>query len=98
MCAQAAGPVVCVSYLAAAALWKVSRFPIANHGAEVLAVEHSIAADGPMAAAVLAALGVPSLLLANSVGDDAYGLMVGQWLRRYQVNIQAPALVPTALW
>ncbi len=51
-----------------------------------------------MAAAVLAALGVPSLLLANSVGDDAYGLMVGQWLRRYQVNIQAPALVPTALW
>ena len=54
---------VCVSYLAAASLWKVPCFPLANHGAEVQTIEHSIAADAPMVAAVLAALGVPSLLL-----------------------------------
>ena len=38
-------PVVCVSYLAHAALWKVPRFPQANHGAEVLTIENSIAAS-----------------------------------------------------
>jgi hypothetical protein len=48
------GLVVCFSYLAAAELWQVPRFPSANHGAEVLSVERSIAADAPMAAAVLA--------------------------------------------
>jgi hypothetical protein len=45
--------VVCMSYLAHTALWKVPRFPLANHGAEVLTIEHSIAADAPMTAAVL---------------------------------------------
>ncbi|SRR5216683_4240636 len=83
------GPVVCLSYLAAAALWTVPRFPLANYGAEVTAIDHSIAADGPMAAAVLSALGVPSLLLSNSIGDDAHGTEIGQWLQRYQVATTA---------
>lgn len=79
------GPVVCLGYLAAASLWNVAIFPEANHGAEIFAIEQSIAADGPMVAAVLHALGVPSLLLANDVGDDARGTEVRQWLRRHGV-------------
>lgn len=47
-------PVVCFSYLAAASLWQVTQFPMPNDGAEVQAIEESIAADGAMAAAVLA--------------------------------------------
>jgi sugar/nucleoside kinase (ribokinase family) len=79
-------PVVCFSYLAAADLWQVPRFPLANHGAEVLSVERSIAADAPMAGAVLAALGVPTLLLANEIGNDQKGSQVRAWLQRYGVN------------
>jgi sugar/nucleoside kinase (ribokinase family) len=85
MAGDESGPVVCVSYLAAAALWTVPTFPRANGGAEIQAVEHSIAADAPMAAAVLAALNVPTLLLANDVGEDAEGLAAFGWLQRYQV-------------
>ena len=77
---------VCFSYLAAAELWQVSRFPLANYGAEVLSVERSIAADAPMAAAVLAALDVPTLLLANEIGNDQKGSQVRAWLQRYGVN------------
>ncbi len=77
---------VCFSYLAAAELWQVPRFPLANYGAEVLSVERSIAADAPMAAAVLAALGVPTLLLANETGNDQKGSQVRAWLQRYGVN------------
>lgn len=83
------GPVVCVSYLAAASLWKVSHFPVANYGAEVQTIEHSIAADGPMTAAVLAALDVPSLLLCNSTGTDVCGAEVRQWLQDHQVATTA---------
>lgn len=79
-------PVACFSYLAAAELWQVPRFPLANYGAEVLSVERSIAADAPMAAAVLAALGVPTLLLANEIGNDQKGSQVRAWLQRYGVN------------
>jgi len=82
-------PVVCMSYLAHTALWKVPRFPLANHGAEVLTIEHSIAADAPMTAAVLAALDVPTVLLANSVGDDTSGIEVQGWLQRHGVTITA---------
>jgi sugar/nucleoside kinase (ribokinase family) len=91
------GPVVCVSYLAAAALWKVARFPMAGQGAEVLAVEQSIAADGPMTAAVLAALDVPTVLLSNSISEDSYGAEVERWLRRHQVATITKAVtgVPT---
>ncbi len=78
--------VACFSYLAAAELWQVPRFPLANYGAEVLSVERSIAADAPMAAAVLAALGVPTLLLANEIGNDPKGSQVCAWLQRYGVN------------
>src|ERR1039458_1800219 len=79
-------PVACFSYLAAAMLLQVPRFPLANYGAEVLSVERSIAADAPMAAAVLAALGVPTLLLANEIGNDQKGSQVRAWLQRYGVN------------
>jgi sugar/nucleoside kinase (ribokinase family) len=86
---------VCVSYLAAASLWRVERFPAPGHGAEVLATARSIAADGPMVAAVLAALGQPSLLLSNDIGDDASGSHVREWLTRFQVT--ATASVRTGL-
>ncbi len=83
------GPVVCVSYLAAASLWKVPCFPLANYGAEVQMIEHSIAADGPMVAAVLAALDVPSLLLSNSTGTDVRGAEAQRWLQLHQVATTA---------
>jgi hypothetical protein len=76
------GPVVCVSYLAAASLWNVERFPQANHGAEVRNIESSIAADGPMVSAVLAALDVPALVLTNNIGDDSHGAEAQAWLRQ----------------
>src|SRR6266581_2535496 len=82
-------PVVCFSYLAAAELWQVPRFPLANYGAEVLDVARSIAADAPMAAAMLTALGVPTLLLANDIGNDQKGSEVGVWLQRYGVSTTA---------
>jgi sugar/nucleoside kinase (ribokinase family) len=93
MSVRKVGPVVCVSYLAAAALWNVPRFPQANYGAEVRTIEHSTAADGPMTAAVLTALGVPSLLLANSLGDDTRGIEVGQWLQRNRIATTASVAV-----
>lgn len=73
-------------YLAAASLWKVAQFPAANRGAEVETIEDSIAADGPMVAAVLAALGQPSLLMANGVGDDPPGHHVRNWLQQHRVQ------------
>jgi sugar/nucleoside kinase (ribokinase family) len=86
-------PVVCFSYLAATELWKVPRFPLANYGTEVLSIEYSIAADGPMAAAVLSALDVPTLLLTNDLGDDASGAKVGNWLQCYGVAASAKVKV-----
>ncbi|WP_239310683.1 carbohydrate kinase family protein [Frankia sp. Cj3] len=83
------GPVVCFSYLAAASLWNVERFPPANHGAEVQRAEASIAADGPMVAAVLAALDVPALVISNNFGDDAQGDQVQAWLHRRRVAATA---------
>jgi sugar/nucleoside kinase (ribokinase family) len=83
--------VVCFSYLAAAELRKVARFPLANYGAEVVSVEHSIAADGPMAAAVLAALDVPSLLLSNGTGSDVCGVAARDWLQTHQVASAGPS-------
>lgn len=88
-------PVACFSYLAAAELWQVPRFPLANYGAEVLSVERSIAADAPMAAAVLAALGVPTLLLANEIGNDQKGSQVRAWLQRCSVNSTTRVITDT---
>jgi sugar/nucleoside kinase (ribokinase family) len=85
MAGQVRGTVACFSYLAAAELWQVGRFPLANGGTEVRSIEHSIAADGPMAAAVLTGLDVPTVLLANDVGDDAPGNRVSARLQRYGV-------------
>ncbi|MEW1735858.1 PfkB family carbohydrate kinase [Nocardia beijingensis] len=89
MAAPADGPIVCVSYLALAELWSVPLFPVANHGAEVRATEQSIAADGPMAAAVLAALDVPTTLVANNIGDDPDGRTARAWLQRRNVTTTA---------
>jgi sugar/nucleoside kinase (ribokinase family) len=83
------GPVVCFSYLAAASLWKVGTFPGANYGAEIYNIDESIAADGAMAAAVLAGLGQASLLLTNNVGDNGSGAHVCNWLRDYGVQTTA---------
>ncbi|MFF0493639.1 carbohydrate kinase family protein [Nocardia sp. NPDC004068] len=89
MAARAHGPIVCVSYLALAELWSVPLFPVANHGAEVRATEQSIAADGPMAAAVLAALHAPTTLVANTIGDDREGRTVRTWLQHRNVTTTA---------
>jgi sugar/nucleoside kinase (ribokinase family) len=86
---QAVRPVVTFSYLAAAELWLVPQFPLANDGAEVVSVERSVAGDGPMAAAVLAALDIPVLLLANGVGSDVNGQTVSAWLQRHGVHAAA---------
>lgn len=96
MVSQTSGPVVCFSYLAAAELWQVPRFPLANYGAEVVSVEQSIAADAPMAAAVLAALDMPTLLLTNDVGNDQKGSQVRAWLQHYGVNATADAKLGAA--
>ncbi|KDA40519.1 carbohydrate kinase family protein [Frankia sp. B2] len=63
----------------------MGHFPSANHGAAVRTVEPSIAADGPMAAAVLAALEVPALVLSNDFGDDPGGVQIQAWLERHRV-------------
>jgi sugar/nucleoside kinase (ribokinase family) len=86
---DARGPVVYVSYLAAASLWQVERFPAPGHGPQVRATARSIAADSPVVAAVLAALGQPSLLLANDVGEDANGSRIRERLARLQVTTTA---------
>ncbi|QLY30402.1 carbohydrate kinase family protein [Nocardia huaxiensis] len=80
------GPVVCVSYLAYAELWTVPQFPRPNHGERITSIEPSLAADGPMTAAVLASLGVPSLLLSNDIGNDDCGRFVQQWLTERHVE------------
>lgn len=85
------GPVVCVSYLALAELWTVPRFPLANHGAEIRSVERSVTADGPMTAAVLASMGAPTHLIANSIGDDEPGRFVRQWLNPRHMTIDRAA-------
>ena len=72
------------------------RFPAANHGAEVRAVERSVAADAPMAAAVLAALDVPTMLLANDVGNDSISVEVSAWLQRHGMMTTANVTAATA--
>ncbi|WP_282777480.1 carbohydrate kinase family protein [Nocardia sp. CC201C] len=84
------GSVVCISYLALAELWRVPLFPAANHGAAVTDVEQSTAADAPMAAAVLSALNVPTLLITNPIGDDEDGRTVHRWLRQRGVKTNVP--------
>ncbi|WP_280254905.1 carbohydrate kinase family protein [Nocardia wallacei] len=84
-----AGEIVCFSYLAAAHLWRVPQFPAANSGAPIVEVEDSIAADAPMTAAVLSALGVPTLLLTNEIGDDQLGEQVRAWLHQHRVPAAA---------
>ena len=63
----------CCSYLAPAQLLGVSAWPQANGGAEVLRVEASVAADGPVVAALAAALGLRTGLAANPVACDPAG-------------------------
>ncbi|WP_406229526.1 carbohydrate kinase family protein [Nocardia sp. NBC_01009] len=77
---------VFVSYLALAELWTVAQFPRANHGAEVRSIERSVAPDGPTTAAALAALGAPTLLVANDIGRDDHGMFVRQWLAERAVE------------
>lgn len=60
--------VVCVSYLAPAQLLLVDEFPPPNYGAEVVATERGVAADGPMVALTLAAMGLDATLVTNAAG------------------------------
>ncbi|OBA63803.1 hypothetical protein A5780_00580 [Nocardia sp. 852002-20019_SCH5090214] len=98
------GPVVCVSYLALAELWSVPQFPRPNHGAEIRSIEWSVAADGPMTAATLAAMGAPVRLIANDVGADEHGKFVTGWLGDRDVQpgyilrptVATPRIVVTA--
>lgn len=46
--------------------------------AEIRTTEESIAADGPITAAVLSALDVPTLLVDNRIGNDDAGERVGR--------------------
>ncbi len=92
-----ARPVVCFSYLAAAELWHVDRFPLPDCGAGIGQIEPSIAADGPMAAAVLAALGVPAQVLSNGLGADGHGRMVSARLKAYGVHLAPGSTAPDGL-
>ncbi|MQY26106.1 carbohydrate kinase family protein [Nocardia aurantia] len=86
-----AQPIVCFSYLAAAQLWRVPQYPPANSGASIEAAEYSIAADAPMAAAVLVALDAPTLLIANNIGTDHLGGQARTWLEQHNVPTTAEA-------
>jgi sugar/nucleoside kinase (ribokinase family) len=70
-------------------LVKGRQVPTADNGAEFYNIDESIAADGAMAAAMLASLGQPSLLLTNNVGDDGSGAHVLNWLRDYGATTTA---------
>jgi hypothetical protein len=63
--------VVCLSYLAAAELWQVPPFPRANQGAEAVAIDQSIAANGPMVAAYLKPWTSPTRIVFPSPQDPA---------------------------
>ncbi|WP_228818508.1 carbohydrate kinase family protein [Nocardia transvalensis] len=52
--------------------------------------ELSIAADAPMVAAVLAALNVPALLIANPLGADDLGRDIERWLQDHHIVMAAP--------
>ncbi len=45
-----------------------------------------------MTAAALSALGVPTLLVANSIGDDAEGIDVRRWLQHHRVTTTATVM------
>ncbi|WP_220185780.1 carbohydrate kinase family protein [Nocardia africana] len=74
-----------MSYVALAELWTVPRFPRVNYGTPISSIEWSIAADGPMTAAALVAMGAPVRLLANDIGGDEHGRFVRRWLAQRDV-------------
>lgn len=67
------------------------KYPDANQGAEIQTTEHSVAGDAPMTAAVLAALGISTLLVSNRIGRDDTGGRVGRWLQQRAVPMAAAA-------
>lgn len=72
--------VVFVSYLADAHVLRVPAYPRANHGAIITQTAGSVAADGPLAAAIGAGLGMRVGLIANPVGEDPAGRHLLDWL------------------
>ncbi|MFF0574379.1 hypothetical protein [Streptosporangium saharense] len=66
----------CFSYLASARILSVDRYPVADTGAEVHGVIHSLAADGPITALTAADLGLTCALVANPVGTDPTGTLL----------------------
>ncbi len=61
----------------------------------MLTIEHSVAADAAMTIALLAALGVPAVLLANDVRDDTNGAEVCRWLQCHGVATTAKITADT---
>ncbi|WP_061296265.1 carbohydrate kinase family protein [Herbidospora cretacea] len=76
----------CFSYLAAARLLTVDRYPAADTGAEVHDALQSLAGDGPITAITAASQGLRVALSGNDVGEDAVGLDLLAQLERYGVR------------
>ncbi|WP_061294119.1 carbohydrate kinase family protein [Herbidospora cretacea] len=76
----------CFSYLAAARLLTVDRYPAADTGAEVHDAHQSLAGDGPITAITAASQGLRVTLSGNDVGEDTVGLDLLAQLERYEVR------------
>lgn len=77
---------VCFSYLADAQVLHVDTYPPANSGPVVAQTSASIAADGPLTAALASQLGLQVGLIANPVGNDPAGHRILAWLERARIS------------
>src|SRR5688572_25507505 len=93
---EAAYDVLCISYLASAQLLWVDAYPSANYGAEVTVMEQSLAADGAIAAVMLASMGHRAVLAANSVAYDAAGQGLLELLERLSVHYLSASVAARA--
>lgn len=88
----------CFSYLAAARLLTVDRYPAADTGTEVHDALQSLAGDGPITAVTAAGQGLLVTLSGNDVGEDAVGLDLLAQLERYgvrhRISAQPKAVTP----
>ena len=77
----------CFSYLASVRTLYVEQYPKLNYGAAVIRSESFLAADGPLVAGFLRALGHDALLGANAVAGDDAGRDVMARLGRWGVAL-----------
>jgi len=73
----------CFSYLAAAKVLNIDKYPKPNYGAEVFGAVDALAADGPMVAIASSHLGLRTGFIGNAIGDDGEGKHI---LYRFQKN------------